>query len=70
MESIWYAVRCNERRKKIMTSYDICIQCENFNSTIKTCKLCNCFMPVKAALPGTECPIGKWSNKKEEDNGD
>ena len=52
-----------------MTSYDICIQCENFNSTIKTCKLCNCFMPVKAALPGTECPIGKWSNKKEEDNG-
>jgi len=52
-----------------MKAYDICKQCENFNSTIKVCELCGCFMPAKAFLPGTECPIGKWSNKKEKDNG-
>lgn len=44
--------------------YSICKKCENFNSTLKTCKECNCFMPLKVRVPDTvykvKCPKGKW----------
>ena len=44
--------------------YLICKKCEKFNDTLKTCKVCHCFMPVKTKLPNVECPLQKWSNKK------
>ncbi len=34
----------------------ICMECEHFNSTIRQCKLCGCFMPVKVLLPNMTCP--------------
>jgi hypothetical protein len=44
--------------------YSICETCESFNSTLKTCKLCNCFMPLKVRVPDiihkVRCPKGKW----------
>lgn len=40
--------------------YAICKSCENFTS-FKTCKECNCVMPVKVCWADSECPIGKWS---------
>ena len=40
----------------------ICMECEHFNSTIRQCKLCGCFMPVKVLLPNMTCPDNppKW----------
>ena len=41
--------------------YEICTSCELFNTTIKTCKACGCFMHLKTKLLAASCPIGKWS---------
>lgn len=38
---------------------NICETCENLSS-LKVCKVCNCFMPVKTWLKTKKCPIGKW----------
>ena len=40
--------------------YDTCRDCEHFNSVIKNCKKCGCFMPAKVLLKWSECPVGKW----------
>lgn len=44
--------------------YSICQSCERFNASLKICKECNCFMPLKVRIPITlhkiKCPIGKW----------
>jgi hypothetical protein len=40
--------------------YSICENCENFNKTIKTCKICHCFMFVKTKFNDASCPKGKW----------
>lgn len=36
--------------------YDICKTCDNFNSLLKICKLCGCFMPIKTQLAMVSCP--------------
>lgn len=41
--------------------YSICKTCDEFRSSIKQCKICGCFMPLKVRLAFEECPIGKWS---------
>lgn len=38
----------------------ICGDCEQLTK-IKACKLCNCFMPAKVAIPFASCPDGKWA---------
>lgn len=38
----------------------VCKGCENLTK-VKTCSLCNCFMPAKVAIPFASCPDGKWS---------
>jgi len=40
--------------------YDLCKQCEHLRKTTKTCKLCNCVMPLKTKLESVSCPVGKW----------
>jgi len=42
--------------------YNICKLCDNLRSITKTCKICNCFMPLKTKLLSSECPIGKWNS--------
>lgn len=37
----------------------ICRVCEHFENN--HCKVCSCFMPVKAALATSSCPLGKWA---------
>src|ERR1044072_3312469 len=37
---------------------EICNTCENFANG--TCKLCGCYMNLKAKLGTSHCPIGKW----------
>jgi len=36
----------------------ICNSCKEFDG--RKCKLCGCFMFLKAALAATSCPIKKW----------
>lgn len=40
--------------------YSICQSCENLDKRWCKCQICNCWMPVKARIPGMKCPIGKW----------
>lgn len=40
--------------------YAICTACEHFNHTIKQCRVCDCFMPVKTRLAFVACPKDKW----------
>ena len=53
---------------QIKERYDICTQCELFDKETKLCDECGCYMPFKVTLPLVSCPIGKWGNKKEEEN--
>lgn len=39
---------------------NICKECDRYNTLLKTCKECKCFMPIKVNLAGENCPIGKW----------
>ena len=39
----------------------ICNACEHYTS-LKVCKKCKCFIPLKAKLRRTECPLGKWES--------
>jgi hypothetical protein len=40
--------------------YKICTSCELFNTAIKTCRACGCFMHLKTKLANASCPINKW----------
>lgn len=40
--------------------YQICAECEHLNQQWHRCEKCKCWMPVKARLPFTKCPEGKW----------
>jgi hypothetical protein len=42
------------------TRYAICQECNELNKRWHKCQICNCWMPVKARLPGTKCPLEKW----------
>ena len=45
-----------ERKRR----YSICKKCPHLRAWTKTCKKCNCFMPVKTKIQEVSCPIGKW----------
>lgn len=40
--------------------YDICKLCDEFNSSIYTCKICGCLMKLKVKLIHSVCPLNKW----------
>lgn len=40
--------------------YNTCSGCEKLYKLTDTCKVCGCFMKVKAWMPNQSCPIGKW----------
>ena len=42
--------------------YSICKECPNLRAWTKTCKICNCIMPLKVKLIDSECPEGKWKS--------
>jgi hypothetical protein len=39
---------------------DICRGCPFFDSKLKRCRKCGCFMEAKTKIPGQKCPEGKW----------
>jgi hypothetical protein len=38
----------------------VCAECEAFTKLSRQCKICHCFMDLKARILTTECPIDKW----------
>lgn len=38
----------------------LCEQCEYFARMSRQCRLCGCFMDLKANLLEAECPTDKW----------
>ncbi len=40
--------------------YQVCKQCEDFDSETKKCNICMCYMPLKTKLPFQSCPKDKW----------
>jgi hypothetical protein len=45
--------------------FAICKSCDDFNKTLNTCKICNCFMQVKTKLAESSCPVKRWSAVEE-----
>ncbi len=39
---------------------EICKKCEHYS--IGRCKLCNCFMHIKARLAASKCRLNKWTS--------
>lgn len=38
----------------------VCEKCEFFNSYLKTCRKCGCFLPAKIKIKSSTCPLTKW----------
>jgi recombinational DNA repair protein RecR len=38
----------------------ICNNCSNYLTATKQCKLCGCFVPIKARLKSAVCPNNLW----------
>lgn len=49
-----------KREKNSDKRYEICQSCDTFNSFLKTCRKCGCFLPAKVKLASSKCPKGKW----------
>ena len=37
-----------------------CKQCDQYLETTLRCNECGCFVPFKAQMRKSKCPIGKW----------
>ena len=42
----------------------ICHKCPHLSQR-NFCGICSCYMPAKAKLKITSCPLGKWSKDKD-----
>ena len=38
----------------------ICKTCEHYNSMLRNCGKCGCFLDVKTMMSGSTCPLMKW----------
>ena len=50
--------------EKTQQRLDICSQCLFYKEN--KCNKCGCYMPIKAALPFSKCPLNKWMAVKTE----
>lgn len=40
--------------------FNICNSCKEFNSSSKSCEICNCYLPIKVTIKIASCPLKKW----------
>jgi hypothetical protein len=40
--------------------YNLCKECNKFDTVTRTCTECNCIMPVKTCWQDSTCPLNKW----------
>ena len=57
-----HIVANKEEQKKRLK---LCEECSYYNKFVKTCKVCNCVMPLKVTIQSSKCPKGKWGDQKE-----
>lgn len=43
--------------------YLICKTCPQFNESLKICRQCGCYMPIKVALARSRCPLNLWTEE-------
>lgn len=43
---------------------NICLSCDRFMKTTRTCKECGCLMDAKTKIGYAFCPLGKWGEHK------
>lgn len=46
--------------EKYEARIEICKTCEYFNPVSSRCKICGCFMKIKARLDAAKCDKDKW----------
>ena len=39
---------------------EVCKQCDQYLESTLRCNECGCFVPFKAQMRKSNCPIGKW----------
>tara|TARA_B110001454_G_C12417201_1_gene307757 strand:+ start:187 stop:420 length:234 start_codon:yes stop_codon:yes gene_type:complete len=49
-----------ERAKQAEERLAMCNDCDRYRKSIKQCKECWCFMPLKVLEVNVKCPLGKW----------
>lgn len=49
-----------DNENQLISRYSICKTCDYFNSLLKVCKACSCFMPLKVQIKKSKCPKEKW----------
>ena len=45
--------------------YNICLECEEFKTSLRQCKLCYCYMPMKVLFKKIECPKQYWGDHRK-----
>lgn len=59
---IMFFVEDKEYKKRL----DICNECPQFDSLLTRCKVCGCFLQIKARLNKAKCPQNKWINYEQQ----
>lgn len=52
-------------KKTYKERLDICKGCDDYFKPTGNCKVCGCFMRIKASISVMECPEGKWAATQE-----
>jgi hypothetical protein len=47
-------------KEKAQERYNICKECDRYESITTLCKECGCITKLKVKLVTSTCPIGKW----------
>lgn len=61
--TFWDLFNPNEPRSPEQLAADrleICKRCTFFQTALKKCTKCGCFMKLKTTLANAACPIGHW----------
>ena len=68
LKETYDAVTSGIIEKEIQASrYKICEGCSEFRTSLKQCKICNCFMPAKTLFNQSKCPKNYWDKDKIND---
>lgn len=67
LSALWRVVKALFSRKKVFVAEEVmrkrmsaCYQCPDFDSEGEQCKICSCFVRLKAELATETCPKRRW----------
>lgn len=62
IKTIW-----TERKRISKERLELCDKCEFLERNLMRCAKCGCFLEAKTMIPGSKCPLNKWSENTRED---